>query len=173
MNYSLPGFSVGFPTESGLPFASLEDLPDPGIKLKSPALQADSLPLRHEGFPWIACSSSELIWRYMAVTRRQLDFPGGSDGKASVYNVGDLGPILGLGRSAGEGNGNPLHTLAWKFPWTEEPGRLQSMGSQRVEHDWATSLSFHFLEGGCNVKDLIRGTEIREFVKGLTWWSSG
>ena len=32
-------------------------------------------------------------------------------------------------------------TLAWKIPWTEEPGRLQSMGSWRVGHDWATSLS--------------------------------
>ena len=32
-------------------------------------------------------------------------------------------------------------TLAWKIPWTEEPGRLQSMGSQRVGHDRATSLS--------------------------------
>ena len=32
-------------------------------------------------------------------------------------------------------------TLAWKIPWTEEPGRLQSMGSQRVRHDWETSLS--------------------------------
>ena len=33
-------------------------------------------------------------------------------------------------------------TLAWKIPWTEEPGRLQSMGSQRVGHDWVTSLHF-------------------------------
>ena len=32
-------------------------------------------------------------------------------------------------------------TLAWGIPWTEEPGRLQSMGSQRVGHDWVTSLS--------------------------------
>ena len=32
-------------------------------------------------------------------------------------------------------------TLAWKLPWTEEPGRLQSMGSRRVRHNWATSLS--------------------------------
>jgi len=32
-------------------------------------------------------------------------------------------------------------TLAWRIPWTEEPGRLQSMGSLRVRHDWATSLS--------------------------------
>ena len=36
-------------------------------------------------------------------------------------------------------------TFAWKIPWTEEPGGLQSMGLQRVRHDWATSLStFHF-----------------------------
>ena len=38
-------------------------------------------------------------------------------------------------------------TLAWKIPWTEEPGRLQSMGSLRVGHNWATSVSlftFHF-----------------------------
>ena len=34
--------------------------------------------------------------------------PGGSDGKASAYNAGDLGSIPGLGRSPGEGNGNPL-----------------------------------------------------------------
>ena len=39
-------------------------------------------------------------------------------------------------------------TLAWKIPWMEEPGRLQSMGSQRVGHDWVTSLHFstHFIE---------------------------
>ena len=36
-------------------------------------------------------------------------------------------------------------TLAWKIPWTEEPGRLQSMGSQRVRHDSATSLSLSCL----------------------------
>ena len=40
---------------------------------------------------------------------------------------------------------HPTSTLAWKIPWTEEPGRLQSMGSLRVAHDWAISLSlFHF-----------------------------
>ena len=40
----------------------------------------------------------------------------------------------GLGRSPGGGNGNPL----WEIPWTEEPGRLQSLGSQRVGHDRVT-----------------------------------
>ena len=35
-------------------------------------------------------------------------------------------------------------TLAWRIPWREEPGGLQSTGSQRVGHDWATSLRFFF-----------------------------
>ena len=40
-------------------------------------------------------------------------------------------------------------TLAWKIPWTEEPGRLQSMRSLRVGHDWVTSLSlFSFIREG-------------------------
>ena len=43
--------------------------------------------------------------------------------------------------SCGEGDGTHSSTLAWKIPWMEEPGGLQSMGSLRVGHDWATSLS--------------------------------
>ena len=44
------------------------------------------------------------------------DFPGGSDGKASVYNAGDLGLIPGLERSPGEGNGNPLQYYCLENP---------------------------------------------------------
>ena len=44
------------------------------------------------------------------------DFPGGSDGKASVYNAGDPGLIPGLGRSPGEGNGNPLQDYCLENP---------------------------------------------------------
>ena len=48
-------------------------------------------------------------------------------------------------------------TLAWKIPWTEEPGRLQPMGSQRVGHDWVTSLSLSYIvkgfPGGSAVKN--------------------
>ena len=40
-----------------------------------------------------------------------MDFPGGSDGKASAYNEGDPGSIPGLGRSPGEGNGTPFPVL--------------------------------------------------------------
>ena len=45
-----------------------------------------------------------------------MDFPGGSDGKASVYNAGDLGSSPGLGRSPGEGNGNPLQYWCLENP---------------------------------------------------------
>ena len=56
-------------------------------------------------------------------------FPGDADGEESTCNAGNLGSIPGLGRSPGEGNGNPLHIPAWRIPWTEEPGGLQSLGS--------------------------------------------
>ena len=44
------------------------------------------------------------------------DFPGGSDGNASVYNAGDPGSIPGSGRSTGEGNGNPLQYYCLENP---------------------------------------------------------
>ena len=65
------------------------------------------------------------------------DFPCGSDGKASAYNAGDLGSIPGLGRSPGEGNGNPL-----QYPCLENPmdGDYSPWG-----HKESTGLrNFHF-----------------------------
>ena len=64
-----------------------------------------------------------------------MDFPGGSDDKASAYNVGDPGSILGWENPLEKEMATHSSTLAWKIPWTEECGRLQSMGSQRVRHD--------------------------------------
>ena len=55
-------------------------------------------------------------------------------------NGRDPSSIPGSGRPRGEGNGNPPQYLAWKISWTEELGRLQPMGLQRVAHDWVTSL---------------------------------
>ena len=60
---------------------------------------------------------------------------GGSDGKESAWNVGELGSILVPGRSSGEGNGNPLQDSCLGNPMTEEPGGLQSMGPQRLRRD--------------------------------------
>ena len=62
-------------------------------------------------------------------------FPGGSDSKASVYNAGDPGSIPGWRRFPEKEMATHSSILAWKIPWTEEPGELQSLGSQRVRHD--------------------------------------
>ena len=59
-----------------------------------------------------------------------MGFPGASDGKESICNVGDLGSVLGFGRSPGGGAWQPPPVfLPGKSPWMEEPGGLQSMGS--------------------------------------------
>ena len=71
-----------------------------------------------------------------------MGFPGDSEVKASACNVGD--PVRSLDQE------DPLEKematrssiLAWRIQWMEEPGRLQFTGSQRVGHDWATSLHF-------------------------------
>ena len=91
--------SLGFSSReycSGLPFPPPEDLPNPGIKptsLASLALAADSSPLSHLG------STTYYIKR---------GFPGGTAGKESTCNAGDLGSIPGLGRFPGGGKGYPL-----------------------------------------------------------------
>ena len=58
---------------------------------------------------------------------------GGSDSKVSAYNVGDLGSIPELGRSSGEGNGNPLQYSCLENPM--DGGDFETMGSQRVGQD--------------------------------------
>ena len=62
-------------------------------------------------------------------------FPGGSSGKESACSAGEVGSIPGSARSLEEGMANHSSILAWRITWTEEPGRPQSMGSQRVGHD--------------------------------------
>ena len=54
---------------------------------------------------------------------------------ANAGDIRDTGSIPGSGRSPGGGHSNLLQYFAWRIPWTEEPGRLQSIGSQRVGHD--------------------------------------
>ena len=66
--------------------------------------------------------------------RKDMGFPGGSDCYESTGNAGDLGLIPGLGRSLEEGLATQSSILAWRIPWTEEPGGLQFMGLQRAEH---------------------------------------
>ena len=61
-------------------------------------------------------------------------------------------------------------TLAWKIPWTEEPGRLQSMGSLRVRHDWVTSLSLSCIgEGNGNP---LQCSCLENPGDGGAWWAA-
>ena len=65
-------------------------------------------------------------------------FPGGSVVKKQPADAGhteDMGLIPGSGRSPRGGNNTSLQYSCLEIPWTEEPGRLQSMGYQRVGHD--------------------------------------
>ena len=62
-----------------------------------------------------------------------MGFPGGSEVKNPPANAGNPGLIPGLGISPGEGHGNPLQYSCLENPMTEEPGRLQSMGSRELD----------------------------------------
>ena len=68
-------------------------------------------------------------------------FPGGSNGIESCCNAGDPASMSESGRSSGEGSGNPLQYPCWGIPYTEEPGKIQSMESQKV--DTAKQLGTH------------------------------
>ena len=77
-----------------------------------------------------------------------LGFPGGSDGKASAYNEGDLGSISGLGRSPGEGNGYPHQYSCLKNAMGREAWQATVHGVTRVGHNLATKpppLSLYFI----------------------------
>ena len=67
-----------------------------------------------------------------------MGFPDGSLVKnlpTNAGDAGDMGLIPGSRRVSGKGNGNPLQYLSWEIPRTEEPGGLQSTGSERVRHN--------------------------------------
>ena len=69
-----------------------------------------------------------------------MGFPGGSDGKESAMQDTWV-RSLDWEDPLEEGMATHSSILAWRIPWTEEPGGLQSTGLQRVRHDWATKHS--------------------------------
>ena len=62
-------------------------------------------------------------------------FPAGSDGKESACNAGDPGLIPGSDDPLEKRLATHCNILAWRIPWTEEPGGPQSMGLQKVRHE--------------------------------------
>ena len=63
----------------------------------------------------------------------------------NAEDTGDTDSIPGSGRSPGGENGNPLQCSCLKIPWTEEPGGMQSMGSQRVRHNCTQSTIYRMI----------------------------
>ena len=127
--YYLEGLWIQFPHLShswgsyGTPTKSINYLP--GIQVLGRVLRR----LKWQVHPFNHCTPS---------------LSGGSDGKESACNAGDLGSIPGLGRSPGGGHNNPLQYSclenpmdrgAWQNPWTRTG--LQSVRLQRDRHDWA------------------------------------
>ena len=107
-----------------------------------PAISGVSLNIKFLYHVWIASErkKSWLAYVKLKMTGGRLPnwgFPCGSVVKNSPANAEDLGSISGLGRSPGEEMATHSSILACKIPWTEEPGGWQSMGSQRVRHNWA------------------------------------
>ena len=143
-----------------LPFASPGDLPNPGIELRSPTLQADAFTIwptrevirrvrevKNKTFElgWISVWI-EIELKLEIVLFSHSDMTDCDPMDCSLLGLSGHGisqaRILGWVDIPSEKAMAPHSSiLAWKIPWTEEPGRLQSMGSLRVGHDWATSLS--------------------------------
>ena len=97
---------------------------------------------RHGLDPWIRKIPCRRKWQPTPVF---LGFPGGSDDKESTCNAGDLGLISRLGRALVPWwrAWQPTSVfLSGEFPLTEELSGLQSLGSQRVRHDWVTKHIF-------------------------------
>ena len=76
----------------------------------------------------------------------RLGSPGGANGKESACSAGDLGLTPGSGRSLEEGTATHSSILTWRIPWTEEPSRLQSIGSQ--SQTGLERLSTHVVQTG-------------------------
>ena len=105
---------------SGLPFLSPGDLPIPGIEPGSPALQADALLAEPPEKSLGQVTSASLVAQAVKCLSTMQETW-----------------IRSLGREDPLEKEMAIHssTIAWKIPWTEEPGKLQPMGLQRVGHD--------------------------------------
>ena len=133
----------------------------PRDQTQSPTLQADSLPAEPQGKPQRTKARIKpptlkgfSAVRWLSGTDSNLPpAPGFLDGKESAFNAGDSGLISGLGRSPGEGDGNPLQYSCLENSMDRGAWQAtQSMWLQRVRHNSATnkasyltSLSFRFL----------------------------
>ena len=121
---------------SGVPFPSPGNLPYPGIEpasLMSPALAGGF-------FTTSTTWKAQYTNKYIVFLYRVI-FPGGWDSKESACNAGDPGLVLSQEDSLEEGMATLSNILAWRIPWTEKSGGLQSIGWQ--SQTWLKQLSTH------------------------------
>ena len=111
--------------------------------------------------------NSTLIWVIFShLFSLSEGFPSGSDGKE--FACKNRVPSLSREDPLEKGMATHPSILAWRIPWTEEPGRLQSMGSERVEHNWATNKK-SFALFACKVSDNF--TIASRVVFSIDWWT--
>ena len=102
-----------------------------------------------------------------------MGFPGGSDSKESASNAGVPSLISGAESPLEKGMAALSSIFALRIPWTEEPGRIQSMGSQRVRHNWTNNtLTFQLksFSGWLQYPGYILKLWILEAVPRLKFW---
>ena len=120
-------------------------------------------------FKWMNKKDTQSRW-YFLFSITSLGFPGSSATcnqlQESTCSAGDLGLSSGLGRSHGERNGNPLQYPCLEISMTEEPGGLQSTGSQRVRHDCATFTSLHSVS---KIETLFSKSEMGRLLCSHVW----
>ena len=146
---------------SELSFPSPGNLPDPGIEPGCPALQVDFYHLSHHIYVscQITLSSVEVLIFYFQlslVAQRLKHLPGMRE--TCVRSLVQEDPLE-------KEMATHSSTFAWRIPWREEPGRLQSMGLHRVGQDWATLLSLSRIS--------LPSIKRIYIVSRLPWWSSG
>ena len=83
--------------------------------------------------PCLASDLDTFLLLFSFAASYVLCIPGGSDGEESASNAGDLGLLPGQKDSLEKGMAAHSNMHAWRIPWTEEPGGLQSIGSQTVD----------------------------------------
>ena len=94
-------------------------------------LQCSCLENPRDGGAWCAAiygvaQSWTRLKRFSSSSSSSSRWLSGKESSANAGDAGDVGSIPGLGKYSGIGNGNPLQYFAWRIPWTEEPGGLQS-----------------------------------------------
>ena len=155
MDCSLPGSSVHGILQArileriAIPFS--RDLLDPGIEPRSPVFRQILYHLNHQRSPYLYLYLYIPDFMVAQTVKRLLTMQ-----ETRVWSLGREDPLE-------KEMATHSSTLAWKIPWTEEPCRLQSIGLQRVGHDWVTSLS---LFTSCMPVQLLQGKQkwIGEFL---------